>query len=100
MKRQGKAEAQRAHAQLRFRERIGFAASPGEIAQRIRNNESLHVWRQSDRVKLHVLDVLGVIQVFVYDTHTHVVVTVLPECDSRVSDMRRKFARRQMKPAS
>lgn len=87
----GKADAQRNHARMRFRERLASAVSPHGIAERIRNNESLVVWRQSDRVKLHVLEVLGKVQVFVYDTHTHVVVTVLPEGDDRLAIARSKF---------
>lgn len=87
----GKVDAQKLHAAKRFRERLPPGTLPSEIGRRIRNNESVHVWRQSDRVKLHVLEVDGRMQVFVYDTSTHVVVTVLPEGDDRLAAARRKF---------
>ena len=97
MKRPTKREAQLAHAQRRFAERLPNAGvTPAEIGERIRKHESLKTWPQSAFMVLHALIVNDRIELFLYDRRRHLVVTVLPDQDGRVTVARWKLRHRLM----
>lgn len=90
-KRRDRRQEEHDHAKRRFRQRLHVYVTPEEVSRRIEAGESLERRRDSHRCDLHVLRIGERLEVFVYDHVRKTVVTVLPACDDRVVDARRRI---------